>query len=46
MAFDTRERTESVVLQFEDPIRMIEGRGNADERHRSLLARHRSVGQA
>src|SRR6476469_1074299 len=35
MAVDVRERAEAVVLQFENPVRMIECLGDPNERHRT-----------
>jgi hypothetical protein len=36
MALDDREGAEAVVLRLEQPIRMIERLGDADERHRAV----------
>jgi hypothetical protein len=33
-ATDDGERAEAIVLQFEHPIRVIEGRGSSRQRHR------------
>jgi hypothetical protein len=33
-ALNDSERAETVVLQFEDPFRMVKGRGSTRERHR------------
>ena len=43
MALDMRERAEAVVLQLEQPVRVIERIRDADERHRPPGCMHGSV---